>query len=55
MNEVWKKHPRFMEYYEVSNLGRVRMLEHYDKLGRKYQKLLKINNSTLCYRLTTYS
>ena len=38
MNEVWKKHPRFMEYYEVSNLGRVRMLEHYDKLGRLYKE-----------------
>lgn len=38
MKEVWKKHPRFMDYYEVSNLGRVKMLEHYDKLGRKYEE-----------------
>lgn len=38
MNEIWKKHPRFMNYYEISNLGRVKMLEHYDKLGRKYKE-----------------
>lgn len=47
MNEVWKKHPRFMEYYEVSNLGRVRMLEHYDKLGRLYKEHILIKKTII--------
>ena len=35
MKEIWRKHDNFPNYL-VSNLGRVKMLEHYDCLGRYY-------------------
>lgn len=35
MKEIWRKHDDFPNYL-ISNLGRVKMLEHYDCLGRHY-------------------
>lgn len=40
MKEVWMKHPKFSDIYEVSNFGNVRMLEHYDSLGRFHKEHL---------------
>lgn len=34
MTEVWKKHPGLAEWYEISSMGRLKMLTHKDLLGR---------------------
>lgn len=33
-NEIWRKCPSLPVWYEISNLGRLKMLEHEDCLGR---------------------
>lgn len=33
-NEIWRKSPSLPSWYEISNFGRLKMLEHEDCLGR---------------------
>jgi len=40
MEEIWKKIKGYEEYYEVSNLGRIRSLDRLRWNGRGYQKQL---------------
>lgn len=44
MSEIWKAIPKFEEYYEVSNLGRVRSLDRRttDRIGRPFVRYGKI-------------
>ena len=40
MEEIWKDIRGFENYYQISNLGRVKRKERIDNIGRKYPELL---------------
>lgn len=45
MNEIWKDVNGFEGFYAVSNLGRIKRLEHTDKNGHTYkERMLKLSN-----------
>ena len=37
-NEIWRKCPSLPSWYEISNFGRLKMLEHVDCLGRTHKE-----------------
>lgn len=41
LQEIWKPIPTFENLYEVSNLGRVRSLDHYVKCKGNHMRLIK--------------
>lgn len=44
MKEIWKDIPKYLGYYQASNLGRVKSLTHKTKQGKEYKgKVLKKN------------
>lgn len=51
MNEIWKPIPNYEGFYEVSNLGRIRRVEHQDKNGHTYRmRILKPANTGTGYK-----
>lgn len=46
MNEMWKPIKGYEGYYEVSNLGRIRSLDHVDKMGRFYKGQIRSNQNS---------
>lgn len=54
--EVWKKVPVLPEYYEVSNLGRIRSLPYVDARGwRRSLKILKYSDAQVSIRHKWYA
>lgn len=50
MEEIWKDIPEFEGLYQISNLGRVRSLDKYDRLGRFHKgKILAIKDNGVGY------
>ena len=50
MNEIWRPITGYEGYYEVSNLGRVRSLEHTDRNGHRYKSRVLIPHKRGGYR-----
>lgn len=45
MDEIWKDIEGYVGFYQVSNLGRIRRLEHADKVGHVYkERIVKCGN-----------
>lgn len=45
MQEVWKDIDGYAGFYQVSNLGRIKRLEHADKMGHVYkERIVKCSN-----------
>ena len=45
MQEIWKDIDGYVGFYQVSNLGRIKRIEHTDKMGHTYkERIVKCSN-----------